>query len=201
MYQECRHIKPNGSKCPSPAMKERPYCYYHLRVHKLTLGASSPGIPYEQQDLEIPYLEDRGAVQIALSEVVSALAQRRIEFKRAALMIYALQVASSNAKTPADLVAVEQVRDASENEHGEQLAPETTTYEPDDEEYDDDREPTMAELLMGGIKLRQEYHENERKEEEAAAARLLRGDDEEEDEEGEDPQSEALSPLLRGLYD
>ena len=130
MYQECRHIKPNGSKCHSPAMKERPYCYYHLRVHKIALSQRAPAIPFEQQDLEIPFLEDRGAVQVAISEVVSALAARRIEFKRAALMIYALQVASSNAKIPADLVAAQPVRDASQDEQGEELAPKPSPTSP-----------------------------------------------------------------------
>jgi len=192
MYLECRHIKPNGSKCHSPAMKEKPYCYYHIRVHKLTLGASSPAVPYEQQDLEIPYLEDRAAVQIALSEVVSALAQRRIEFKRAALMIYALQVASSNAKTSTDLVAVEQVRDASQNEQGEHLAPETTTYEPDDEEYDDpNHEPTICEMLRGGIKLRQEANAEERRQQEAAAELSSSDDEDEDDDQDEEPRLEA----------
>jgi len=187
MYQECRHIKPNGSRCKSPALKEKAYCYFHIRVHKIARNQSAPAIPYEQQDLEIPFLEDRGAVQVALSEVVGALATRRVDFKRAALMIYALQVASSNAKNPADLVALQPVREASENDQGEELAPELTTYEPDDEEYDDDREPTLAELLMGGIKLRQEAHEADRKREEAYRSGAW---NEEEDDAGEDENDE-----------
>jgi hypothetical protein len=93
----------------------------------------------------------------ALSEVVSALASHHIEFKRAALMIYALQVASSNAKIPADLIALQQVRDASENEEGEELAPEITTYEPDDEEYEEaNREPSLADLLLAEVRRHRE---------------------------------------------
>ncbi len=156
MYKECRHIKPNGCKCKSPALKDKPYCYYHIRVHGIT-RISSVTSPYEQKELQIPFLEDRGAVQIALSEVVSALASHHIEFKRAALMIYALQVASSNAKVPTDLVALQQVRDASENEEGEELAPEITTYEPDDEEYQEaNHEPTLADLLVAEMRRQRE---------------------------------------------
>lgn len=171
MYKECRHIKPNGCKCKSPALKDKPYCYYHIRVHRLArnLGAVAP---YEQKDMQIPFLEDRGAVQIALSEVVSALAGHRIDFKRAALIIYALQVASSNAKVPADLVALEQVREASEDEAGEVLAPEITTYEPDDEEYEEaNHEPTLADLLLHDArKSREEYKANRLAEAQAAKA-------------------------------
>ena len=148
MYQECRHIKSNGCKCHSPALKGKPYCYYHIRVHKFAHNASNPPAPFEQKDMQIPFLEDRGAVQIALSEVVSALASHHIEFKRAALMIYVLQVASSNAKNAADIVAIQQVRDISENEEGDELAPEVTSPDPEDEGYDEaDRVPSIADLL------------------------------------------------------
>ena len=41
MYLECRHIKSNGSKCHSPAMKDKPYCYYHLRLHRIVHKASA----------------------------------------------------------------------------------------------------------------------------------------------------------------
>jgi hypothetical protein len=159
MYKECRHIKPNGCKCKSPALKDKPYCYYHIRVHGIARNPNSLA-PYEHKDLQIPFLEDRGAVQIALSEVVSALAGHRIEFKRAALMIYALQVASSNAKVPADLVTLEQVRDSAENEAGEELAPEVTTYEPGDDEYQDaNHEPGLADILLAEIHRHRNEHE------------------------------------------
>jgi hypothetical protein len=161
MYQECRHIKSNGSKCHSPAMKDKPYCYYHTRAHRIVRNANAIA-SYEHKDLQIPFLEDRGAVQIALSEVVSALASNHIEFKRAALMIYALQVASSNAKIPADLVALHQVREQSENEEGDELAPEITTYEPDDEEYKEaNHEPTLTEILEAEIRRHRREEEDE----------------------------------------
>ena len=161
MYLECRHIKSNGSKCHSPAMKDKPYCYYHLRAHRILHKASAIS-RYEHKDLQIPFLEDRGAVQIALSEVVSALATNHIDFKRAALMIYALQVASSNAKIPADLVALHQVREHSENEEGDELAPEITTYEPDDEEYQEaNHEPTLTEILMAEVRRHRQEEEDE----------------------------------------
>jgi hypothetical protein len=133
MFQECRHIKPNGSKCHSPAMQDKPYCYYHIRMRRLSKVSTAP---FESKAMEVPFLEDRGAVQIALSEVVSALAEHRIDYKRASLMIYALQVASANAKNPNDLIAANQVRETSQNEEGEELGPEESGYEDAEESHE-----------------------------------------------------------------
>ena len=47
--------------------------------------------------LDFPPLEDRHAIQVALSLVITALAENRIDPKLAALLFYGLQVASSNA--------------------------------------------------------------------------------------------------------
>ena len=153
MFQECRHIKSNGSKCRGAALKGKCYCYFHFRVHAIVRRSAAPTAPYEQKELEMPFLEDRGAVQIALSEVVSAIAGKRIDYKRAGLLVYALQVASSNAKNMTDIVADQQVRDRSENEEGDELAPEATTLEPNDEGYlNEYGEPTLAQILLNEVK-------------------------------------------------
>jgi hypothetical protein len=155
MFQECRHIKSNGSKCRAAALKGKAYCYYHFRLHTIVSRAAAPTAPYEQRELEMPFLEDRGAVQIALSEVVSAIAARRIDHKSAALLVYALQVASSNAKNAGDIVADQQVREQFETEEGEQLAPEVTTLEPNDEGYlNEYGEPSLADLLLAEVRRR-----------------------------------------------
>lgn len=48
--------------------------------------------------LDLPPLEDAASIQLALIEVAQALAANRIDTKRAGLLLYALQVASVNAK-------------------------------------------------------------------------------------------------------
>ena len=163
MYLECRHIKSNGSKCHSPAMKDKPYCYYHLRLHRIIHGRPQrSSTPYEHKDLQIPFLEDRGAVQIALSEVVSALAHRS----------HRLQTRSADDLRPAGRLLQRQNSSrsrspstgprTSENEEGDELAPEITTYEPDDEEYKEaNHEPTLTEILMAEVR-RQRQEEEER---------------------------------------
>jgi len=166
MFQECRHIKSNGSRCRAAALKGKPYCYYHHRLHAIIRRSAAPAAPYEQRELEMPFLEDRGAVQIALSEVVNAIAGRRIDFKTAGLLVYALQVASSNAKNMKELVADEQVRDRCEDEHGEELAPEVTTLEPNDEGYlDENGRPSLADILVAEMRRQREAARAEAEEE------------------------------------
>jgi hypothetical protein len=46
---------------------------------------------------EVPELEDRESIQVALSMLISALGRNRLDPKRATAMLYGLQVASANA--------------------------------------------------------------------------------------------------------
>lgn len=53
---------------------------------------------WQDTSLDLPPLEDAASIQLALIEVAQALAANRIDTKRAGLLLYALQVASANAK-------------------------------------------------------------------------------------------------------
>jgi len=99
---ECHHIKTNGYKCEASALRGQPFCYFHTlsRTREQRL-ANQPALPPPEPAitpvaLELPLLEDANAVQIAVSLVVSALAGNRIEPRRAGVLIYALQLASTN---------------------------------------------------------------------------------------------------------
>ena len=152
MYKECRHIKPNGSKCRVAALKEKPYCYFHVRLHGIVRSSAAPPLPTSKKNWRSLFWKTR-RVQIALSEVVSASPENGSTTNAPDSLVYALQVASSNAKNMTDIVADQQVRDRSENEEGEELGPEATTYEPNDEEYRDAYgEPSVAQLLLNEVK-------------------------------------------------
>ncbi len=114
----CRHIRINGERCCSPALANKHFCYFHLELelrhrrcsralksvpavlHPMSLqdGAqrdpilAEPALPFD-----LPPLEDRHSIQVALSLIITALAENRIDPKRAALLFYGLQIASSNA--------------------------------------------------------------------------------------------------------
>jgi hypothetical protein len=130
------------------ALSGQTLCYYHARtgrlhrsivpqpdpiptvIHPLTLDdgmqrapvhATPPAPPLQ---LDLPPLEDRESIQLALSMIISAMAQNRIETKRATSMVYALQVASSNARSlnlqpSRSSIVTETVLDAD----GQQIAP------------------------------------------------------------------------------
>lgn len=48
--------------------------------------------------LELPLLEDANAIQVAIQEIMQAILDRRIDSKRAGLLLYSLQLASSNIR-------------------------------------------------------------------------------------------------------
>ena len=116
--QYCRHIKINGERCASPALTNKPFCYFHVELerrhrrcnpskgamptvlHPMTLQDGSQREPiFAEQlpQLNLPELEDRHSIQVALSMVIAALTEARIDPKLAALLFYGLQVASTNA--------------------------------------------------------------------------------------------------------
>src|SRR5271170_4324162 len=124
MFQECRHIKTSGTKCQSPALKDTPYCYYHSRSREHAKRRVDSWAP-----VEIPLLEDRSAIQQALTEVACAIANNCIDPKRAGLLLYSLQIASQNAKNQEDIIGNQQVREVTRTEEGIELGPDTAGEE------------------------------------------------------------------------
>jgi hypothetical protein len=125
MFQECRHIKASGTKCQAPALKDEKFCYFHTRSR-----AHAKRHVDHWEAIEIPLLEDRSAIQRALSEVANAIANNRIDPKRAGLLLYSLQIASQNAKNQAEIVGGGfQVREVTQSEDGIDLGPEVTSEE------------------------------------------------------------------------
>jgi hypothetical protein len=114
----CRHIKTNGRRCKSPSLGLSAFCYFHSRLHRrhknllenapvLLENNSNPASSATGQlqylpdplELELPPLEDAESIQVSISLLVAALARNRIDSKRAAVLLYGLQLASSNARS------------------------------------------------------------------------------------------------------
>jgi len=151
----CRHIRTNGRRCTAFAMRNGTECYFHSSmntrhralnpradatptvIHPLNVDAGllqrEPllaqyyGIPTGPLALDFPQLEDRESIQVSLSMVLAALGQNRLDSKRAAVMLYNLQVASSNVarlEHDHDHVVTETVRDDAGNELAPDVDPE-----------------------------------------------------------------------------
>jgi hypothetical protein len=152
MYPECRHIMPSGAKCHALALGGKSYCYYHTRLHTF---ATRPD-PSPLDNLKIPVLEDRSAIQLALAHVLDALGSSRLDAKRAGLYLYALQIALQSVQQPSTIHPRSVVPSMTVSPAGEELGPEDFScpshgdcsrcglgeacedYEPDDEEDDEE---------------------------------------------------------------
>ena len=91
--QQCHfYMAPTGQRCGSPALKGDYYCYHHhLKNAKRTQQRVL--IDPEVTRMELPPIEDRASIFVALAAVVHRLAENTIDTRRAGQMIYALQVA------------------------------------------------------------------------------------------------------------
>jgi len=119
MYLACRHIKPNGLRCKSPALKDRDFCYYHARLH--TLGKEPYGV-YGPMRLPVP--EDAASIQLSVAQISDALINDRIDSKRAGRLLYALQIASQNIDRKKEFCDGDTVPSATQSGEGDDLAPE-----------------------------------------------------------------------------
>jgi hypothetical protein len=108
--QICRHIKTNGCRCRSPRLTGRDLCYFHARFYErqdsmvrshspLGTGNATYAPTILPIEIDLPILEDAESIQVSISLLVAALARNRIDAKRAAVLLYGLQLASTNAKS------------------------------------------------------------------------------------------------------
>ncbi len=115
MYLACRHIKPNGVRCESPALCGHAFCYFHARLHtKSNITVLS--------DLKLPVPEDNAAIQESLAKVFEAILNSRISSKEAAQILWGLQIATQTiprkpAPPPKSVESLTRTRD------GDELAP------------------------------------------------------------------------------
>jgi len=199
MYNECRHIFTSGKKCQSPALRDQNFCYFHSNTRRRPTPGNQPYDPYtepKETALALAPLEDADAIQLALSEVVLALAANRIDPRRARILIYGLQVASQNnrhrAAIAAKEAAIEQtVREAHEHEDGTLIGPEKQSPEPE-EAAARKRPPSLGEIL-----LRQAEELHARKAEEEARQKA----EDEEDAQSAEHTKTFLLPKVQAAAD
>ena len=87
----CTHIKVNGIRCGSPALRQEVFCYFHQRMIR---GVRTPP---KSRLHPIANFEDTQAIQASLMEVVNALVRNHIDVLRARLILRALSIAARNA--------------------------------------------------------------------------------------------------------
>ena len=95
---QCRHILTDGHRCGSPCLRHEEFCYYH---HTTRRPIENPGERRSRQaEFDPPLPEDRASIQTSIGEVLSRIARNEIDPKRAGLLLYGLQIASTNLPRP-----------------------------------------------------------------------------------------------------
>lgn len=129
----CRHIKVNGTQCGSPALRDKNFCFYHQQNRPWNVECYSDG-KYATGEIPLPYFEDAHSIQTVIRQVVQMVLQKRIERKTASLLLYALQIASSNLKRmEQEKPQPEQVVTDMGTESGTPIAAQQTSSEDSDE--------------------------------------------------------------------
>jgi hypothetical protein len=125
MIQLCRHIKTNGQRCQSPALRGSAYCYFHSRAHTAAKAKSS-----DLDDIRLPLLEDSASIQVAISQIATAFLSSRLDARHTGLLLYALQIASQNIDHDPSWEDPEMVHSMTVTDEGDELAPEKEICEP-----------------------------------------------------------------------
>ena len=86
----CRHVFTDGHRCGSPSLRTQDFCYYHHVSRREPSLAPGHGL------FLMPRIDDRAAIQIALYDILARVTLRDIELKTAGMLLYGLQIASSN---------------------------------------------------------------------------------------------------------
>jgi hypothetical protein len=120
------HLKTSGARCHSPALRDMPYCYFHATIHLMANCKNRPA----NAPLQIPLLEDAGAIQIALLQVVDALGSSRLDPRRAGLLLYAIQIAAQVIPRPTAEKPADMVQTVCADDNGEPVAPERSVCQP-----------------------------------------------------------------------
>lgn len=122
---QCRHIRVNGLRCGAVSLRGESLCYYHHSSHRRRHQPPT-GDP-EREHIPVPLIEDRASIQIALNDIIARIATNAIDPRRAGLILYALQIASSNLPKEAPL----KPRSAKEEQDDDPVAVEDLTLDPD----------------------------------------------------------------------
>jgi hypothetical protein len=91
----CQQLKHNGDRCQSAALRGKKFCYYHEHSGPPQIDISeNAAIP--PVHFYLPLLDDATSIQAAITQVCEHLLYKRIDPKRAGVLLYAMQVAASN---------------------------------------------------------------------------------------------------------
>jgi len=90
----CRHIFVDGRRCRSASLRHEDFCYYHHTTRHPMADPAARKARLSTLDLTIP--EDRASIQLSIGLILQRIASNDLDPRRAGLLLYGLQIASSN---------------------------------------------------------------------------------------------------------
>jgi hypothetical protein len=93
---QCQHFKFNDEQCRQPALRHKKYCRFHNFIHE-TSSTPSDG------RLLIPLAEDTPSIQIGINQIMRGIVSNTIDHKTAWLLLYSLQLSTSNLAKQRDV--------------------------------------------------------------------------------------------------
>ena len=113
----CQHLKNDGVRCGSPALRGKPFCFTHNRVHNGTQIAANHSCHV------LPMLKSQRDIRVAATTILRDLRDGRIDYELARLMASTLRLANSTLKQSAKLDAFDQTLHDYRNLHASGLFP------------------------------------------------------------------------------
>ncbi len=130
---QCLHFKFNDEQCRQPALRHKKYCRFHKFIHEANSAPSNGR-------LLIPLAEDTPSIQIGINQIMRGIVAGDIDHKTAWLLLYSLQLSTSNIAKQRDVFPP-----------------------PEPEEEEKEEPPSLAKLLLE--KLRENPYAADNKEE------------------------------------
>jgi hypothetical protein len=178
MYKLCRHIKPSGLRCESPALKGGQFCYYHSKLHSIGAEPNTKFGP-----LQLPPPEDAAAIQLTVARTNDAIINGRLDIRKATALYYGLQIAAQFIDRNKYFPKSETVQSPEPSPNGDELAPNDFICDSDE---GCDNCPHLSECNQWESCTEDEDADDEEQDEEDGE-----GEDDESDDEVDGPSNEA----------
>lgn len=138
----CQHVRLRGKQCQAPARRGTKYCLFHEAEH------------VNEMKITFPPIEDAASVAVATDQVIGALKDDTIDYRRAGLLLSGLRLARINLRQ-LGLELGDEVEPGLAKAEGHRRK---TKEEREDEELA--KLPSLAETLLEGLhRMESEYAE------------------------------------------
>lgn len=85
---ECRHIMPGGRNCHAMALRGKAFCYHHAKLHFRKPAGHT-------RMLKTVALDDPQSLRTAVAEALTSLRSPLTDPRRAAVILYGLNLANN----------------------------------------------------------------------------------------------------------